>query len=263
MFDYDAYETITVEVSEGVAEVTFHRPEKHNALNNETMLDLQRAFSEFRLDRSIDAVVLAGAGDDAFSAGADIEQYAGPSEDHDPMQTERQDLFFDVYRAPFDCHAPVIAKVDGYCVGGGLILAMYCDLRIADDTARFGVPVTDIGQIPTGGATYRAAQLVGEAKAKELVYTAGLIDADEAHRIGLVNDVVAPDELDDAVAEVVAAIQTTGRRAVKNSKRAMNEAAGSTDLTAAREREAELWWEQFATGERRRRVDEFLEGDDE
>jgi enoyl-CoA hydratase/carnithine racemase len=261
MFDYDAYETISVAVSEGVAEVTFGRPEKHNALNTETMLDLQRAFAEFRLDRSIDVVILDGEGDDAFSAGADIEQYAGPSEDHDPMQKDRQDLFFDVYTAPYDCHAPVIAKIDGYCVGGGLILATYCDLRIADDTSQFGVPVTNIGQIPTGGSTHRVTQLVGEAKAKELVYTAGMIDAEEAHRIGLVNDVVAPDELDDAVEDVVAAIQDTGRQAVKNSKRAINESMDSPDLATAREREAEIWWEQFDTEERRYRVDEFLEGD--
>ena len=263
MFDYDAYKTISVRVSEGVAVVTFQRPEKYNALNTETMLDLQRAFSEFQLDRSIDAVVLTGAGDDAFSAGADIEQYAGPSEDHDPMQIDRQDIFYDIYKAPYDLHAPVIAKIDGYCVGGGLILAMYCDLRIADDTSQFGVPVTDIGQIPTGGSTYRAAQLVGEAKAKELVYTAGMIDAEEAHRIGLVNDVVTPDELDDAVDDVVEAIQDTGREAVKNSKRSINESMENPDLATAREREAEIWWEQFATEERRRLVDDFVGGDDE
>jgi len=88
-----------------------------------------------------------------------------------------------------------------------------------------------------------------------------MIDAEEAHRIGLVNDVVAPDELDDAVEDVVAAIQDTGRQAVKNSKRAINESMDSPDLATAREREAEIWWEQFDTEERRCRVDEFLEGD--
>jgi enoyl-CoA hydratase/carnithine racemase len=253
------YEHISVEVADGVAEVTFGRPEKYNALDTATMLDLQRAFSEFRLDRSIDVIVVTGEGEDAFSAGADIEQYAGPSDDHDPMQKDRQDLFFDIYAAAKDVHAPVIAKINGYCVGGGLIFAMYCDLRVAVDEAKFGVPVTDIGQIPTGGSTYRAAQLVGEAKAKELVYTAGMIDAEEAHRIGLVNDIVPREELDETVAELVAAIQGTGRLAVKNSKRAIDEAMASPDLETAREREAELWWEQFATDERRRLVDEFNE----
>lgn len=261
MFEYDVYKSISVSVSDGIAEIRLQRPDKYNALNTETMLDLQRVFSEIQLDRSVDVVIIEGAGDDAFSAGADIEQYAGPSEDHNPMQKDRQDIFFDIYSGPYDLHAPVIAKIDGYCVGGGLILAMYCDLRIADGTSKFGVPVTDIGQIPTGGSTYRAAQLIGEAKAKELVYTAGMIDADEAHRIGLINNVVAPEDLDGTVAGIAAAIQDTGREAVKTSKQSINESMASPNLETAHEREAQLWWEQFATEERRDLVDEFTEDD--
>jgi enoyl-CoA hydratase/carnithine racemase len=256
---YSAYEHIAVGVEDGVATITLDRPEKYNALNNATFLDLQRAFGEIDLDRDVEVVVVEGAGEDAFSAGADIEQYAGPAEEHDPMQKDRQDLFYDIYRIPYDCHAPVIAKIDGYCMGGGLIFAMFCDLRIADTTAKFGVPVTDIGQIPTGGSTYRAAELVGEAKAKELVYTAGTVDAEEAHRIGLVNDLVEPDELEETVAGVVSAITSTGKRAVKNSKRAINAAVDSASLDEAREIEAEIWWEQFATDERRDLVDRFNE----
>lgn len=259
MLDEDAYRTITVDVDDGVATIEFHRPEKYNALSTAVMLDLQRAFEAIQLDREIDVVVLTGEGEKAFSAGADIQQYAGPAEDHDPHQKERQDLFYEVYRAPYDVHAPVVAKINGYCVGGGLILAMYCDLRIAVEDAEFAVPTTDIGQIPTGGSTYRAVQLVGEAKAKELVYTAGYIDAVEAERIGLVNRAVPREELDDAVDEVVDAIQDTGRLAVKHSKEAINYSANAPDLATAREREAELWWEQFATDERRDLVDQFNE----
>lgn len=259
MVSYDAYEHISVDVADGVATVTLRRPEKYNALNSETMLDLQRAAGEFTLDRGIDAVVIEGAGDDAFSAGADIEQYVGPAEDHDPMQKERQDLFFDIYRSFLELHAPVVAKIDGYCVGGGLILAMYCDLRVAAEGSQFGVPTCNIGEIPTGGSTYRAVELVGEAKAKELVLTAGYVDGAEAHRIGLVNDLVAPEELDDRVDELVSAIQDTGREAVKNSKQAINAAAEADGLDEARAAEAEIWWEQFATDERRELVDEFVE----
>jgi enoyl-CoA hydratase/carnithine racemase len=142
-------------------------------------------------------------------------------------------------------------------VGGGLIVAMYCDIRIAVEDAEFGVPVTDIGQIPAGGSTRRAIELVGEAKAKELVYTAGYLDAEEAEEIGLVNHAVPAEELDSTVAGIVERIKETGTAAVKNSKRAMNYAAGASDLDTAREFEAEVWWEQFATEERRRLVDEF------
>ncbi|WP_227356451.1 enoyl-CoA hydratase/isomerase family protein [Haladaptatus salinisoli] len=259
MASYSAYESITVDVADGVATIEFHRPEKYNALNTAVMFDLRRAFDELQLDRDVDAVVITGEGDDAFSAGADIEQYAGTAEEHDPRQKNRQELFYDIYRAPLDLHAPVIAKIDGYCAGGGLILAMYCDMRVAAEGSQFGVPTCNIGQIPTGGSTYRAVQLVGEAKAKELVLTAGFVDAEEAHRIGLVNHAVPPEDLDETVAEIVAGIQGTGRTAVKNSKKAINYAAAAPDIETAREYEADLWWEQFATDERRELVDEFNE----
>ena len=260
MLNNDAYESITVDVEDAVATIEFHRPEKYNALSTEVMLDLRRAFDEIQLTREIDAVVLTGEGEDAFSAGADISQYAGTAEEHDPRQKDRQELLYDIYRQPYELHAPVIAKINGYCVGGGLILAMYCDMRVAVEDAKFGVPTANIGQIPTGGSTYRAIQLVGEAKAKELTFTAGFVDALEAERIGLINHAVPREELDETVQGIVDGIQDTGRQAVKNTKRAINYSANAPDLEAAREYEAELWWEQFATDERRELVDEFNEG---
>ncbi len=259
MVSHEAYESISVDIEDDVATIEFHRPEKYNALNDDVMLDVKRAFDAIQLDRSIEAVVITGEGDDAFSAGADITEYAGPAEEHDPRQKDRQDLFYEMYRGPYDCHAPVIAKINGYCVGGGLILAMYCDIRVAVEDAKFGVPVTDIGQIPTGGANRRAIELVGEAKAKELVYTAGYVDAAAAEDAGLVNHAVSADELDETVEEIVDGIKQTGTRAVKNSKDALNYAAAAPDIETAREYEAELWWEQFATDERQRLVDEFNE----
>jgi len=259
MVSETAFESISLDVTDGVATIEFHRPEVYNALNDTVMLDLLRAFDEIQLDRSIDVVVITGEGDDAFSAGADISQYAGTAEEHDPRQKDRQELFYEMYRKPFECHAPVIAKINGYCVGGGLIFAMYCDMRIAVDDAKFGVPVTDIGQIPTGNSTWRAIELVGEAKAKELVYTAGMIGADEAERIGLVNHAVPREELDETVTEIVEAIQSTGRSAVKNSKRAFNHAVDAETAEENREFESDVWWEQFATDERERLVDEFNE----
>ncbi|MFB6281489.1 MAG: enoyl-CoA hydratase/isomerase family protein [Haloferacaceae archaeon] len=260
MVSYEAYESITVDVEDGVARIGFHRPEKLNALSTEVMFDLQRAFGEIQLNRDVDVVVIEGEGDEAFSAGADIEQYAGPAEEHDPRQRDRQSMFYDIYRQPLESHAVTLAKIDGYCVGGGLILAMYCDMRIATEKSSFGVPVTDLGQIPTGGATHRAVQLVGEAKAKELVLTAGYVDAEAARDAGLINRMVADaGALDEAVAEVVGAVQDTGTGAVKRSKEVINFAADAPDAATAREFEAEVWWDQFATEERRRRVDEFNE----
>jgi enoyl-CoA hydratase/carnithine racemase len=260
MARYSAYESISVDVSEGVATLEFHRPDVYNALNDDVMLDVSRAFDEIQMDREIDAVVITGEGEDAFSAGADISEYAGSTEEH-AHQEDRQELFYEMYRKPLECHAPVIAKINGYCVGGGLILAMFCDMRVAVEDAKFGVPTANIGQIPTGGSNRRAIELVGEAKAKELVLTAGYVDADEAERIGLVNHTVPREELDSVVREIVDGIQDTGRKAVKNSKRALNFASEAPDVESAREFEAELWWEQFATDERRELVDEFNEGE--
>lgn len=255
---YEAYESITAQKEDGVVTITFHRPEKYNALSTEVYLDLARAFAEIQLDREVDAVVITGEGDDAFCSGADIGQYAGSAEEHDPRQKDRQRMFFeDIYEAVYNLHPPVIAKINGYCVGGGLILASFCDLRIAVDDAKFGVPTTDIGQIPGGGSTYRVTQLVGEAKVKELVYTAGMVDAQEARDIGFVNQVVDREELDGTVDGIVDAIQDTGGQAVKNSKRAINFSANAPDLESAHEFESEIWWEQFATEERERLVDEF------
>ena len=260
MVSFDAYESITVDVDGAVATIEFHRPDNLNALSTEVMLDLQRAFNEIQLDRSIDVVVLTGEGEKAFSAGADISQYAGPAEEHDPRQMDRQNLFYDIYKLPYECHAVTIAKINGYAVGGGLILAMYCDMRIAVEDSKFGVPTCNIGQIPTGGSNYRAVELVGEAKAKELVLTAGFIDGEEAHRIGLVNRLAEDhDALDEEVEGIVEAIGDTGRQAVKNSKKALNDAANAASLEESREYENELWWEQFASEERRRLVDEFNE----
>lgn len=257
---YEAYESISVDVSDGVATITFHRPEKYNALSTEVYFDLARAFAEIQLDRDVDVTVITGEGEDAFCAGADIEQYAGPPEEHDPRQKDRQQFFYeDVYKRAYDLHCPVIAKINGYCVGGGLILAAFCDLRIAVDEAKFGVPTTDIGQIPGGGSTRRVAQLIGEAKVKELVYTAGMADAEEAHDIGFVNHVVPRDELDETVDGIVDAIQDTGRKAVKNSKQAINYSMQAADPEDAHEHESEVWWEQFATQERVDLVDEFNE----
>ena len=259
MVEHYAYESITVEIEDSVATIEFHRPEKYNALNNDVMLDLRRAFDAIELDRSIEVVVITGEGDKAFSAGADITEYAGAADEHDPVQKRRQELFYEMYQKPLNCHAPVIAKINGYCVGGGLILAMYCDIRVAVKDAKFGVPVTDIGQIPIGGSTKRAIELVGEAKAKELVYTAGYVDATDAESIGLVNHAVEPDELDETVEEIITGITETGTEAVKNSKDALNFASQTSDREEAWEYEAEVWWKQFETDERRRLVDEFNE----
>lgn len=259
MSDFTGYGSISVEVQDGVATITVRRPEKYNAMSSEVYQDLSRAFSELQLHREVELVVITGQGDEAFCSGADIEQYAGPAEDHDPRQKVRRELSFEgVYKKVRDLHAPTVARINGYCIGGGFILASYCDIRIAVRDAKFGVPVTDIGQIPSGGSTYRVPQLIGEAKTKELVFTASLIDAEEAYRIGFINSVVDREELDSTIDKIASDVRGTGRTAVKNSKKAIDYSVDAPDLESAYEHEAQLWWEQFTTQEREELVDKFL-----
>lgn len=260
MPEYGPYRHLDARVDDGLATLTIDRPATHNALNTAAMHDLGRAFAEIESHRdAVDAVVIEGAGDEAFSAGADLAEYAGPFEDHDPDQRERQERFHEVFRAPHDCHAPVIAKIDGFCIGGGLVLALYCDLRIASERSTFGLPTAAVGLLPTGGATRRLVDAVGESTAKELVFTAERVDAARAQQEGLLTDVVAADALPARVAELVESMRTVGDDARTRTKQAINAAVAAPDPATAREREASLWWAQFESEERRERVDEFVE----
>ena len=260
MPEYGPYRHLDAVVEDGLATLTIDRPGTHNALNTALMYDLERAFAEIGDARdAVDVVVIEGAGDEAFSAGADLAEYAGPTGEHDPTQRERQARFHGIFRSPHECHAPVIAKIDGICVGGGLVLALYCDLRVASERSTFGLPTAAVGLLPTGGATRRLVDAVGESAAKELVFTAERVAAARAREIGLLTDVVAAGSLDERVAERVASIGDVGTGARERVKRAINAAVAAPDPAAAREREASLWWEQFESAERRERVEAFLE----
>jgi enoyl-CoA hydratase/carnithine racemase len=261
MTEYGPYRNVSLSVEDGVAALRLERPDSYNALDTATMLDLRRAFDELLLDREIAVVTVEGAGA-SFSAGADLSEYAGPTEAHEDTQRRRQELFRGLYRRVFEFHAPVVAKIHGYCVGAGLILAMHCDLRVATDDAEFAIPTGDIGQIPGGGSTRRAVELLGETAARELVYTADYVGAERALALGLLNDAVPAADLDAAVDERVEAIRSCGHGAVKTAKQALNESVRAPDPETAAEREADLWWEQFATEERERLVAAFHEDRD-
>ncbi|GAB7094232.1 enoyl-CoA hydratase-related protein [Halolamina litorea] len=254
--EYGPFRHLRVAVEDGVATLTMDRPERHNALNAATLRDLDRAFAEVETDDSVEAAVVEGAGEEAFSAGADLEEYAGETTDHDRAAKERQ---HERFRAPHDCSVPTVAKVDGYCVGGGLVLALYCDLRIASGRSTFGLPTAAVGMLPTGGATRRLVDAVGETTAKELVFTAERIDAARAREVGLVTETVPAADLDDRVDDLVASMAEVGSEALGRAKRSINAAVAAPDPGIAREREASLWWAQFERPERRDRVESFLE----
>jgi enoyl-CoA hydratase len=169
--------------------ITINRPEALNAMNKEVFDQLESFFTTHKNDYSIKGVVITGAGNRAFVAGADIKEFAALNEDQGAALAKRgQDVFFQIDHF----HVPVIAAVNGFALGGGCELAMACHMRIASNTAKFGQPEVNLGLVPGYGGTQRLTQLVGKGRSLELLMTGSMIDAHEAWRIGLVNHVTEP-----------------------------------------------------------------------
>jgi enoyl-CoA hydratase len=213
-----AFTTLTLERDGRIGIVTINRPDKLNALNHDTIAELGDVFASLAADDAIGAIVLTGAGEKAFVAGADI------------AELNRQDalggLEFarfgqDVFRSIERCPKPVIAAVNGFALGGGCELALACHIRIAAENAKFGQPEVNLGIIPGYGGTQRLARIIGLGRAAELVLTAALIDAQEAYRIGLANKVVPRGEALAAAKEMAAVIASKGPVAVRNGLEAL------------------------------------------
>ncbi len=205
------YKNLLIEIRDAVAVVTINRPEKLNALNRETLLGLGDCFADLAADSSAGAVVLTGAGEKAFVAGADIADLAGL----DALGArEWARLGQRVFSQIEAMTKPVIAAINGYALGGGLELAMACHLRIASENARLGLPELKLGIIPGNGGTQRLPRLVGKGRALEIMLTGEPVSAAEAHRIGLVNRVVAPAALLDAARALARQILGNGPLAI-------------------------------------------------
>lgn len=214
-----SYKHVLHETKDRTAYVTVNRPEVLNALNAQTVLELMAAFSRIRSDEKVHGVILTGAGEKAFVAGADITELASqqPMGGRD-FSLRGQSVFSFIE----DLGKPVIAAVNGYALGGGCELAMACTMRIASEKARFGQPEVNLGIIPGYGGTQRLARLVGQGRALEMILTGDMIDAKEAFRIGLVNRVVPPETLISTCEEILAKIFRKGPLAVKLAIEAVN-----------------------------------------
>lgn len=210
---------VSCEVQDRVAVLTIDRPKALNALNPEVLNDLKAAFEG--IDQSeVRCVILTGAGDKSFVAGADIAAMSTMTKaEGEAFGKQGNDVFLMVENFPL----PVIAAVNGFALGGGNELAMSCDIRLASENALFGQPEVGLGITPGFGGTQRLARVVGVGMAKQLVYSATNIKADEALRIGLVNAVYASDQLMDAARKLAGKIASNAPIAVRNCKRAINE----------------------------------------
>lgn len=187
------FETILIDKKEAIATITINRPQKLNALNKTTLQELHTALKTLEIDSNIQVIIITGSGEKAFVAGADIAEFANfsASEGHN-LARKGQEIVFHYIE---NLTKPVIAAVNGFALGGGLELAMACHFRVASDNAKMGLPEVSLGVIPGYGGTQRLPQLVGKGKAMELIMTAGMISAEEAKDLGLVNHVISQEEL--------------------------------------------------------------------
>ncbi len=237
-----------------VAILTINRPNKLNALNEEVR-DLTLGYlEEIENDDDVGVVVITGAGDKAFIAGADIGEFEGRSP-FDQRQAMRSPRVFDVM-ANFP--KPVIAMINGFCLGGGCELAMSCDMRIASDRARIGQPEINLGLIPGGGGTQRLPRLVGLGQAMKIILSGDMIGAEEARRIGLVNEVVPHDELREKTLELATKIAAKSPVTVRIAKEAMR-ASERMSVEDGIVYERDLFCLCFSTEDKEEGVAAFLE----
>lgn len=186
------YNTLLTALDNGIFTITVNRPDKLNAINRDVMSDLDLVFNEVESNHAIKAVILTGAGQKAFVAGADISEFLGLTTGQGMDMARRgQTIFFKIEQ----CSKPVVAAVNGFALGGGCELAMACHFRIASENARFGQPEINLGLIPGYGGTQRLVQLIGKGRAIELLLTGSMIDANTALQYGLVNHVVPQEAL--------------------------------------------------------------------
>jgi enoyl-CoA hydratase len=213
-------EHILIEKQDHIAVITINRPTKLNALNKETIQELHEAFSTLHQEQTVKAIIITGCGEKAFVAGADISEFANFSEkEGQELAAQGQALLFDFVQ---NLSTPVIAAVNGFALGGGLELAMACHFRIASTNAKMGLPEVTLGVIPGYGGTQRLTQLIGKGRAMELIMTAGMIDAETAKNYGLVNHVVAQEELLEFAKGIAAKIANNSSVAIAKAIQAIN-----------------------------------------
>jgi len=248
------YETLLVERRGAVAIITINRPEKRNALNIKTREEGAAALEQLQADDGVRVVIITGAGDKAFIAGADIGEFAGRTALTQRAIMLGRSLFTAIDVFP----KPVIAMVNGYCLGGGCELALACDLRIASETAAFGQPEINLGIIPGGGGTQRLTRLIGEGKSMELILTGEIIDAQTALHLGLVNHVVPADQLEARTMEIANQMAEKSPIALRMAKEAVKLASRS-NLDEGLRREVDLFALCFSSEDKDEGVGAFLE----
>ena len=248
-------ETILTAKEGHVATITINRPKALNALSTQVLTELNAALDEVAADQDVYALVITGAGEKSFVAGADIAEMKDKSVEEAAVYGKFGN---EVFRKIETFRCPVIAAVNGFALGGGCELAMSCDIRVASENAVFGQPEVGLGITPGFGGTQRLARLVGAGIAKEMIFTARNIKADRAAEIGLVNKVVAAEELMPTVMKMAAGIAKNAPIAVAYAKKAINNGL-QTDINAGIAIEVEEFSNCFASEDQTYGMTCFLE----
>ena len=246
---------LLLEVENGVALLTINRPKALNALNSETLAELNTCLAELENNDEVKVVILTGSGEKSFVAGADISEMvnATPAEGR-KMGLLAREAFGRLENMP----QVTIAAVNGFALGGGCEISMACDIRVASDNAKFGQPECGLGILPGFGGTQRLPRLVGKGRAKELIFTCDMISADDAFRMGLANHVVPQAELIDYCKAMAGRIMKNGPLAVALAKQAIHPGS-DTDLDSGLKLEANLFGLSFSTADKMEGMTAFLE----
>lgn len=247
-------EFVTYEAEGQIGLITICRPKALNALNSAVLGELDEVLDNVDL-QTIRALILTGAGEKSFVAGADIAEMSSLTKaEGEAFGKKGNDVFRKLEKFPI----PVIAAVNGFALGGGCEIAMSCDIRICSENAMFGQPETGLGITPGFGGTQRLARLIGAGMAKEMIYAARNISAEEAYRIGLVNKVCPQEELMPAARKLAASIAKNAPIAVRNSKKAIDEGL-QTDIDQAIVIEEKMFGDCFETADQKEGMSAFLE----
>jgi enoyl-CoA hydratase len=214
------FNNVQIAMEDAIARISIDRPKKLNALNRETIEELHEVFKTLESDPKVRLIILRGSGPKAFVAGADIAEFASFGvEEGKALSARGQRELFDLVE---NLKTPVIAAINGFALGGGLELAMACHFRVASENAKMGLPEVSLGVIPGYGGTQRLPMLIGRGRAMEMVLTGGMIGAQQALEYGLVNHVVAPEDLDDFCGELGAKITRNSPVAISYAIKAVN-----------------------------------------
>ncbi|MCR5273267.1 MAG: enoyl-CoA hydratase/isomerase family protein [Lachnospiraceae bacterium] len=248
-------ENLLMEVENEIAVVTINRPKSLNSLNSATLQEIYECFTDIASRKDIKVVILTGSGQKAFVAGADISEMVNAT----PAEGKTMGMVaYKAFKQIEECPQVVIAAVNGYALGGGCEISMACDIRIASDNAKFGQPEVNLGILPGFGGTQRLARLIGKGRAKELIFTTDMVDAEEAYRIGLANHVVPQAELIDYCKDMAKKIISKASYGVSLAKQSINVGL-DVDLASGLQLEANLFGLAFSTHDKKEGMSAFLE----